>query len=349
MLNISVGDVWQLAAEISSNLERLTNEIGIDKIQGVVTPTVRALELLEKLADERTKLIEEKLIQDQVIDSLRQKNKAQSDENDNTTETDVKTDDHLHKFLEGTIKQKNEENIELTKKLAENQMNGVSQGDELERQRKSMDGLERRVTELSDELRIKESTIAELERDCDTLENEANRLLNINRDLRGKYGDESMVEVQQEQSTQDEASFANEIILDGEWERPGPEGSEETMDASKNDIFEPNEETKPRYTLLELEEVLNEKNKYKERCFVLEEKLRDLTGDEIIIWQGQSDTNDLEVVEHSGGGHPNQRQAMQQPGSIRNLMTKFFRSPTAPPPQSPLITNSEHHQIVSTQ
>jgi len=155
MLNISVGDVWQLAAEISSNLERLTNEIGIDKIQGVVTPTVRALELLEKLADERTKLIEEKLIQDQVIDSLRQKNKAQSDENDNTTETDVKTDDHLHKFLEGTIKQKNEENIELTKKLAENQMNGVSQGDELERQRKSMDGLERRVTELSDELRIK--------------------------------------------------------------------------------------------------------------------------------------------------------------------------------------------------
>lgn len=87
MLNISVGDVWQLAAEISSNLERLTNEIGIDKIQGkwaqrsnqklllietgVVTPTVRALELLEKLADERTKLIEEKLIQDQVIDRWR--------------------------------------------------------------------------------------------------------------------------------------------------------------------------------------------------------------------------------------------------------------------------------------
>lgn len=89
-----------------------------------------------------------------------------------------------------------------------------------------------------------------------------------------------------------------------------------------------------------------------ERCFVLEEKLRDLTGDENIIWQGRDDSNDLEVVEHSGGGHPNQRHAshqQQQPGSIRNLMTKFFRSPTAPPPQSPLITNSEHHQIVSTQ
>ena len=36
MLNISVGDVWQLAAEISAQLERLTNEIGIDKIQGIL-------------------------------------------------------------------------------------------------------------------------------------------------------------------------------------------------------------------------------------------------------------------------------------------------------------------------
>ena len=106
-----------------------------------------------------------------------------------------------------------------------------------------------------------ENTIAELERDCDTLENEANRLLNINRDLRVKYGDD--IEVEPATTQRDSScSFANEIILDGELERPGPEGSEETND--KNDVLiEPKEETKPRYTLLELEEVLNEKNKYK--------------------------------------------------------------------------------------
>jgi len=335
MLNISVGDVWQLAAEISSNLERLTNEIGIDKIQGVVTPTVRALELLEKLADERTKLIEDKLIQDQVIDSLRQRDKTEEDPEPNET-----NDDNLHKFLEDTIKQKNEENIELTKKLAENQMNGVSQGDELERQRKTMDALEQRVAELSDELRIKENTIAELERDCDTLENEANRLLNINRDLRVKYGDD--IEIEPTTTQPDSScSFANEIILDGELERPGPEGSEETNDKSDLPI-EPKEETKPRYTLLELEEVLNEKNKYKERCFVLEEKLRDLTGDENITWEKTGDdSNDLEVVEHSGGRHPNRQ--MQHNGSIRNLMTKFFRSPTTH--QNPIVSDNINHSV----
>ena len=35
-----------------------------------------------------------------------------------------------------------------------------------------------------------ECTIAELENDCDTLENEANRLLAINRELRVKMGEE---------------------------------------------------------------------------------------------------------------------------------------------------------------
>lgn len=111
-----------------------------------------------------------------------------------------------------------------------------------------------------------ENTIAELERDCDTLENEANRLLNINRDLRVKYGDD--IEIEPTTTQPDSScSFANEIILDGELERPGPEGSEETNDKSDL-LIEPKEETKPRYTLLELEEVLNEKNKYKGHIFL---------------------------------------------------------------------------------
>ena len=50
MINVSVGDVWQLAAEISSNLERLTNEIGIGKIQGLyftADPFIHHMRLIE--------------------------------------------------------------------------------------------------------------------------------------------------------------------------------------------------------------------------------------------------------------------------------------------------------------
>merc|ERR1711953_318518 len=163
MINVSVGDVWQLAAEISSNLERLTNEIGIGKIQGVVTPTVRALELLEKLAEERSKLIEEKLIQDQVIESLKRKpSKASNETEINEIDDQAQPDDNnnidteqIQKFLEEKIRTKNEENLKLAKTVAENKVNDTNQIIELERQRQVMSSMERRVTELSDDLRIK--------------------------------------------------------------------------------------------------------------------------------------------------------------------------------------------------
>merc|ERR1711953_595980 len=143
MINVSVGDVWQLAAEISSNLERLTNEIGIGKIQGVVTPTVRALELLEKLAEERSKLIEEKLIQDQVIESLKRKpSKASNETEINEIDDQAQPDDNnnidteqIQKFLEEKIRTKNEENLKLAKTVAENKVNDTNQIIELERQR----------------------------------------------------------------------------------------------------------------------------------------------------------------------------------------------------------------------
>jgi len=372
MLNISVGDVWQLAAEISSNLERLTNEIGLDKVQGVVTPTVRALELLEKLAEERSKLIEDKLIADQVIESMK-KSRETSSESDNSIlaekngntpnqnsekkKDENKKHDELQAFLERTIQQKNEENLKLAKTIAENKVTEGNRAHELQRQRQVMSALERRVTELSDDLRIKECTINELENDCDTLENEANRLLTINRELRIKLGSDDVTEEDLSEITSEfttEKSFASEITenlsnatesqtqtqestpeierLD-ENERPGPEGEEKEEIDSLEQRQE--DETKPRYTLFELEEVLNEKNKYKERCFVLEEKLRDITGDETITWQGLS-TQDLESVETSGGGHYRAVQSTTpstikifpgEKGSIRNFMTKFFRSP----------------------
>ena len=75
-----------------------------------------------------------------------------------------------------------------------------------------------------------------------------------------------------------------------------------------------------------------------ERCFVLEEKLREVTGDDTITWQGLS-INDLETVETSTG---TRLRAVTNPvsmsgsdtettgpeGTIRKLMTRLFRSPS---------------------
>ena len=42
----------------------------LNLILGVVNPTVKALELLEKLADERSRLLEEKLTADKLIQEM---------------------------------------------------------------------------------------------------------------------------------------------------------------------------------------------------------------------------------------------------------------------------------------
>lgn len=116
----------------------------------MVTPTVRALELLEKLAEERSKLIEDKLIADQVIESMK-KSRETSSESDNSIlaekngntpnqnsekkKDENKKNDELQAFLERTIQQKNEENLKLAKTIAENKVTEGNRAHELQRQR----------------------------------------------------------------------------------------------------------------------------------------------------------------------------------------------------------------------
>ena len=73
---------------------------------------------------------------------------------------------------------------------------------------------------------------------------------------------------------------------------------------------------------------------FSERCFVLEEKLREITGDDTITWEGLS-INDLETVETSTGTRLRASSnsmllahSDEQSGTIRKLMTRLFRSPS---------------------
>ena len=123
----------------------------------------------------------------------------------------------------------------------------------------------------NDDCSLLECTIRELEKDCDTLENEANRLLLINNELRSSVKN-GICTISDEfaSAVGNEDSFAAELntFTDSEVERPGPEGQEvpranddiPKISRTKSDV---NERDRPRYTLYELEEVLNEKNKFK--------------------------------------------------------------------------------------
>ena len=92
---------------------------------GVVTPTVKALELLEKLADERSKLIEDNLTLEKMVESLkrRQENKdSKSPEVLNKEETQ-----QMDNYFEQKLKTKTDENIKLQRVIAENKINEANQ------------------------------------------------------------------------------------------------------------------------------------------------------------------------------------------------------------------------------
>jgi len=335
MLEVSVGDVWELASTISSQLEKLTADFGNDKIQSFVDPTIRALELLESVVEERSQLIEQKLTAEKIADNLRNMNSSQEN-----VKNQGKNDQCEKEVYEEQMQSKNNELKQFQQTIAQYKIRDQQQSSEITRQRQMLMTYEKRVTELSDELRLKECAIRELEADCNTLEGEANRLLEINNELRSVHNltiESSLAPSVGNDSIAAELSHCEEsfqIDTENLPDRTGPEGEEyqeeEPIDQAWPSKKSLDEKDKPRYTLYELEEVLNEKNKYKERCFVLEEKLRDLTNDESALWEGLS-IKDLEMVEPTTIPVPATTPSTpSDPKSIRKMMSKWFRTgPTA--------------------
>ena len=332
MFEISVGDVWQLAAEISTQFEVLTDEIGISKLQGILTPTVKALELLEMLAREQSRLVDA----------------AGNSHSDDDQSADDKTGRDRNLPISSEDKER----------FVENAISGANHQSELSKQHQMMLSIEQTVTELSADLRMKahirqrflnclESTVRDLEKDCDTLESETGRLLQMNADLRAtmQSGNCAITDEFIAQIGNDD-SFATELTrLQGTVDRPPPEGEEVKSDVKQVEVthdplgvsaFIQNEHDRPRYTLSELQEVLSEKNKFKGRCIVLEDKLREITGDDTITWQGGSIT-DHGTVETSGRMRLQNRENIlplsdkkntSSERGIRKLMMRFFQRPT---------------------
>lgn len=92
---------------------------------GVVTPTVKALELLEKLADERSRLIEDKLTADKLVESLRRSHESNETSADGENDNDGKL--VMENFFEEKLKSKGGENLKLQKIIAENRIQEANQ------------------------------------------------------------------------------------------------------------------------------------------------------------------------------------------------------------------------------
>ena len=84
---------------------------------------MKALELLEKLADERSRLIEDKLTSDKLVESLR--SRVTNDKRDETANDNDQG--QLQSYFEEKLRTKAGENLKLQKIIAESKIQDANQ------------------------------------------------------------------------------------------------------------------------------------------------------------------------------------------------------------------------------
>ncbi|KAG8146098.1 hypothetical protein E2320_012499 [Naja naja] len=301
--DLTVMDVYDIASLVGQEFERLIDQHGCEAIGRLMPKVVRVLEILEVLVsrDHISPEVEElRLELDRLrlerVDRLEKERKHQK-------ELELVEDVWRGEAqdLLTQIAQLQEENKQLMTNLANKDVNfseeefqkheGMS-----ERERQVMKKLKEVVDKQRDEIRAKDRELGLKNEDVEALQQQQNRLMKINHDLRhritvveaqGKALIEQKVELEAYLQTKEQEMAAlrvelgklreklqGELSHNGEAAQPEePQNPEEFLsevEKSSLDLKDPN---RPRFTLQELRDVLHERNELKSKVFLLQEEL----------------------------------------------------------------------------
>ncbi|XP_048370653.1 RILP-like protein 1 isoform X2 [Sphaerodactylus townsendi] len=300
---LTVMDVYDVASLVGQEFERLMERHGCEAVGRLMPQVVRVLELLEALVGRNNHL-------DPELDELRLELHRLRLERADRIDKERKHQKELElvedvwrgeaQDLLTQIAQLQEENKQLLTNLSHKDVNfseeeiqkheGMS-----ERERQVMKKLKEVVDKQRDEIRAKDRELGLRNEDVEALQQQQNRLMKINHDLRhritvveaqGKALIEQKVELEAYLQTKEQemAALRAELgkfreKLQGEPSQNGeevpaeePNNEEYISEAEKiaMDLRDPN---RPRFTLQELRDVLHERNELKSKVFLLQEEL----------------------------------------------------------------------------
>ncbi|KAG9329480.1 hypothetical protein JZ751_012991 [Albula glossodonta] len=291
---LTVMDVYDIAAVVGQEFERIIDQYGCEALARLMPKVVRVLEILEVLVSrnnispetEELRLELDRLRVER-MDRLEKEKKHQKD-------------------LLSQIAQLQAENKTLLTNLS--QSGGPTTEEELqrhegvsERERQVMKKLKEVVDKQRDEIRAKDRELTLRNEDIEALQQQQNRLMKINHDLRhkvtvleaqGKALIQQKVELEAvAQARQQELGellqevarlrehLSGEPRLNGEEPAPPPPQEDDPAgDKAALDLKDPN---RPRFTLQELRDVLHERNELKAKVFMLQEEIAYYKSEEL--------------------------------------------------------------------
>ncbi|XP_030624346.1 RILP-like protein 1 isoform X1 [Chanos chanos] len=346
--DLTVMDVYDIAAVVGQEFERIIDQYGCEALARLMPKVVRVLEILEVLVSrnsispetEELRLELDKLRLER-IDRLEKEKKHKK-------ELELVEDVWRGEAqdLLSQIAQLQEENKALLTNLSVKdspmteeelqRQEGMS-----ERERQVMKKLKEVVDKQRDEIRARDRELTLKNEDVEALQQQQNRLMKINHDLRhkitvveaqGKALIEQKVELEAfAQAQQQELGNLRQELsrmrerLQGE--QTVPEQEEPAQPPSpaqalcEEDMagLDPKDPNRPRFTLQELRDVLHERNELKAKVFMLQEEIAYYKSEE------QEDELAPPTPDLSSTMRPNPRPSTQPESGIKRLFNFFSR------------------------
>ncbi|XP_078278059.1 RILP-like protein 1 isoform X2 [Rhinoraja longicauda] len=344
---LSVTDVYDIAALVGQEFERIIDAFGCDAIAKLLPKVVRVLEMLEELVgrDRCNPELGELRLE---LGRLRLERGERIEKERKHQQELVLVEDVWRgeaQDLLSQIAQLQEENKQLMSNLPHKdthlteeeilrQEAGMS-----ERERLVMKKLKEVVDKQRDEIRAKDRELTLKNEDVEALQLQQNRLMRINHELRhkvtvmdaqGKGLIEQKVELEARLQTREQEMGKRRHRAQRQPLENGPPqgpiegetvGGEEEEPPGEGSPADGSDANRPRFTLQELRDVLHERNELKAKVFLLQEEMAYYRSEE-----QEDSTGSLDPLPHP----PVQpRAATQTDSGIRRLFNLFSRDKRA--------------------
>ncbi|XP_048467189.1 RILP-like protein 1 isoform X3 [Rhincodon typus] len=347
---LSVMDVYDIAAVVGQEFERVIDVFGCEAIAKLMPKVVRVLEMLEVLVSRNhmNPEIDELRLE---LDRLRLERMDRIEKERKHQQELVLVEDVWRGEAQDLLTQiakLQEENKQLTMNLSHKDVSlteeeilkqeaGMS-----EREWQVMKKLKEVVDKQRDELRAKDRELTLKNEDVEALQLQQNRLMKINHELRhkvtvidaqGKGLIEQKVELETTLQTKEQEmgnmrmeigklreKYHGQPTQNGDDQLKTEPDSEEDFQSDKA-LLDLNDPNRPRFTLQELRDVLHERNELKAKVFLLQEEMAYYKSEELEEDNGPSNPPPTPQLQP--------KPATQPESGIRRLFNLFSRDKRA--------------------
>ncbi|KAM5179706.1 rab-interacting lysosomal protein [Mantella aurantiaca] len=285
---LSLEDVYSMAKSLGSELQSLTEQYGPESVSGVVPQVVRVLELLESFAaTERERSCPEQELLIRAVQSMGREERPSPDLEQKLLDAQRKEHD-----LQNQLSHLTEENQKLLGQLTETKSQGECAARE---ERDLMLKLKVVVDRQRDEIRSLTRENHQRTKDSEALQEQLNRVMNVNEDLRRKV---SVVNAQLKSSLQRKTELegflqekqkeADSVTHKPFTSQSFPDKNMNTADckSQEDNVNEESASSQMCFTKEDVKQIVQERNELKTNLFLVNEELkyyqRELLNDERI-------------------------------------------------------------------